>query len=306
MEGDLKALRALYDIREVLTDLGVEMSRDYGVCPLPQHAHHNFTASFSVFISPDGVQRFKCHGNCGLQGDVIDLAGYLWVSGYHPADPVMLRRAVDALQARREMTWSLPAGQPKRQGLPQKRYLDFLPIGSEGRAYAHQRGLSDHSIELFGLGQDRDYLTIPAFTNGKLMSIKKRALKTGMRYLVEKGSRKSLFNHDAVKYARTVVFYVKAEIPAMLMTQLGYQACAPGMGETSFEEEWRRALAFARIVVVGDNDDAGVRAASQRAMDLGGLLKFPPGPFKDLDEWILADQTGARKALDTWVREASA
>jgi DNA primase len=300
---ELKDLRMLYDITDILSGLGVDTSRRYMICPMPHHIHHNNTPSFSVFVSPDGVQRFKCHGNCGLQGDAIDLAGYLWVGGYDPNNKEMIRLAVDALQARREMNLT-PVVFEKPRGLDAS--IQY-PLTGAAMAYAQHRGLNENTARLFSLGEDQGYLTIPNYENGKLISIKKRAMSSNLspRYKVEKGSRKSLFNHDAVKYRNDVVFYVKAEIPAMLMTQMGYNACSPGMGENSFMESWKQALAFAKVIIIGDNDEAGIRAASTRAIDLGGVLKFPPDQYKDLDEWILdIGEERARVVLDRWVEEA--
>jgi hypothetical protein len=49
------------------------------------------------------------------------------------------------------------------------------------------------------------------------------------------GSRLGLFNYDKVYLSTGTVFVVKGEIPAMLLQQLGYAACAPTAGEGSYK-----------------------------------------------------------------------
>ncbi len=78
---DIRDVRRIYDIHDVL---GVSNRTRWMVCPLPGHVHNSNTASFSIYWDEEGVQRFKCHGNCGLMGDVVDLVGYLEVPGYDP------------------------------------------------------------------------------------------------------------------------------------------------------------------------------------------------------------------------------
>lgn len=298
---DLEELRQLYDIHTVL---GLTSRKKWLVCPLPQHSHSNHTPSFSIYRANDGVQRFKCHGNCGLQGDVIDLIGYLEVPGYNPTDGKKVQQAAMRLRGERDIVVPTPETIQKPVELHPMRWRKYLPIGKEARVYAHERGLSDKTIHHFKLGQDRKrWLTIPAFQEGKLMGVKKRNLTTnGPRYTNDGGSRQTLFNWDEVAWAVDQIFVVKAEIPAMLLWQMGYKVCAPTGGEEGWEDKWSIALAMADVVVIGDNDEVGVRAASRRAMDLGGTVKFPPKEFKDVDEWILARPDEAEQTLEQWSR----
>jgi len=299
--SDLRDIRRLYDIREVFERAGIHMGRrKYIVCPLPHHQHKHNTPSFSVFTGSDGVQRFKCHGNCGAQGDVIDLAGYLWVMGYDGRNPEHVSRAVDALQMRHGI--SFPTSEIVRDpGLSPDKWKEYLPIGREARRYCRGRGLTDETIDRFNIGQDGYYITIPTFEGGRLKAIKKRAFRSrNLRFFCEEGSKASLFNYDEVKYCRGPVFYVKGEIPAMILHQMGYKACAPVMGEAHFDPSWLQVLAFADIIIVGDNDETGVREATDRAITFRGQLRYPPSDFKDLDEWILNDPE-AEHEIAGWV-----
>ena len=93
----------------------------------------------------------------------------------------------------------------------------------------------------------------------------------------------------------------------MLLDQYDILACAPTGGEKMLVDEYSRALAFcSRRVVVGDNDrDPEIRekmqtAARERADTLHAELRFPPKEYKDIDEWILADDT-AIQTIRSWI-----
>jgi DNA primase len=298
--ADLRDIRRIYSITDVLERAGFMVRRKWMVCPLPNHIHGRNTPSFSIFTGRDGVERFQCHGTCGAYGDVIDLAGYLWINGYDPTDPKMVMRAADALRNRNDIVF--PVSETVVQNiLDPAAWKKYLPIGPAARAYAHSRGLTDQTIETFALGQDGDYLTIPTFEAGRLTYIKKRAIKQGMlRFQSEPHSRRSLFNFDAVAWNPGIVYYVKAEIPAMILIQGGFTACAPTTGEASWDPTWATLLALANVVVIGDNDAPGKAAAKTVSERLNATLHFPPEEYKDIDEWILASPMNAGTSLVYW------
>ena len=310
MTQDIRDIRRLFDIRQVLTKAGVDARRKWMVCPLPQHPHKNYTPSFSIFMGDDGVERFMCHGICQAHGDVIDLAGYLWVKGYNPQNRPDVSKAIDMLQLEVPMNLSLDPPWLNAQVLDQDAHRKYIPISETAREYAHSRGLDDGTILKFHLGGDDTCMTIPTFEAEILVSLKKRALHAaGLRYRfwMEAGSRKGLFNFDRVVYAQGPVFYVKAEIPAMLLDQGGYQACAPTTGEGGFLETWRTALAFTDLIIVGDNDPTGREQAEARSRDMqNSMVVYPPETFKDIDEWILADPPHAWEMIGQWALAASA
>ena len=90
----IRDMRRLYDIRDVLN---LPARKKTIVCPLPMHTHHNRTASFSIFVTPQGYQKWVCHGNCGLSGDVIDLIGFMKVPGYNKKNGDHVKEALAIL-----------------------------------------------------------------------------------------------------------------------------------------------------------------------------------------------------------------
>jgi hypothetical protein len=268
------------------------------VCPLPTHIHSaNPTPSFSIFWK-EGRQYFACHGNCHARGDVVDLVGYMRIAGYDPYQFEMKKKALEMLDQRFSTSVVIPK---KETSLTGHEWIDFTPPGVEAREYAHGRGLSDATIKKFNLGQSDHWLTIPCFEDYKLTGIKMRNLKPGgLRYMSLRGSKQGLFNFDAVAYSTGVVIVVKGEIPAMLLDQMGYLACAPTGGEGGWREDWRTALALCTPIVVGDNDVAGRVLGERRAALLGARLVFPPESYKDIDAFILAEPERAKAALEEW------
>jgi hypothetical protein len=293
LNDEIQTARRTHNIHDI-----IGTNKKSLVCPLPMHIHVNNTPSFSVFWW-DGVQMFRCHGNCGLQGDVIDLVGFMRIPGYQPHNKADIGRALKLLDDRYEKVALPPV---RRERLRGDAWMDFLPPGVEVIEYAKTRGLDRATLQKFHVGQSGHWMTIPAFEEGRLVGIKLRNLEDGLRYMALKGSHQALFNYDAVYLTAGPVLLVKGEIPCMLLDQLGFQACAPTGGEGGWRENWRVALALANVIVVGDNDETGRVMAEKRAGFLHGVVKYPPPRFKDVDAWILADPSAVEE-IRRWTDE---
>ena len=289
-----KDKRRLYDIYDYL---GItDKAKRVIVCPMPNHVHVNHTPSFSIYQAGN-VQRFICHGSCGKRGDVIDLAGYLNIPGYDENNPEQVKEALALLAGKCEI--SIPEERTKTASLRGDLHLSYLPLKADGLAYLAQRGISQKTAEHFMIGQDGNYVTIPALENRVLKTIKKRNLiNEGLRYFSVKGSATALFNHDYVSGAGNTVFIVKGEIAAMVLHERGLYACAGTAGEGTTKPEWLLPIVFAqKRVVIGDNDIQG-KNLEGKTKERAGMLKaelfFPPKEFKDVDEWVLGDPEAIR------------
>jgi hypothetical protein len=309
----IREARRLYSIHSIL---GVDPRKEWLVCPMPQHIHHANTPSFSIYTAADGVQRFKCHGNCGLSGDVIDLVGYLYVPNYEKGSIEHVRRAITYLDRKYDL--SPPEMKPKTPRLDPHEWRKYYPAERVVRAYAASRGLTNETLAKFKIGQYKHFMAMPTFEEGVLRMIKFRntwppeRLDQGdfnsLRFWSAKGSVKGLFNYGAVAFTEQPVLILKGEIPVMLCDQYGLLACAPTGGESSLAKQYMPQLAFAEVrVVVGDNDpDPAVRAkmhkaAERRARVLKAELRYPPPEYKDIDEFILADPS-AVEVIRSWLR----
>jgi hypothetical protein len=176
--------------------------------------------------------------------------------------------------------------------------------------YAASRGLIPGTLEHFKIGQFEHYMTMPCFEEGVLKGVKLRNIwqcEPKKRFWQLEGSRLGLFNFDDVNLKQGVTFIVKGEIPTMMMWQYGFkQTCSPTGGEGSGQktiEQWMTALSLADLIVIGDNDEAGVALAHKRKALFNADLHFPPSQFKDLDEWFLKDPYKAWEQVCTWRTE---
>jgi DNA primase len=288
--------------------LGLTSKRKWFICPLPGHAHHNNTPSFSVFWWK-GKEHFKCHGNCGAKGDVIDLVGYLKIPGYDRSIQHRFK-AADILEDR-YVKYDIPMPEKDKPLISPWAWQDYLPIGREGLKYLRERGLEYPTIDHFKLGQFKEQaITIPTFHGKRLRGIKCRNFEAHpIRYWAIEGSQKGMFNYDDVATTTGPVFIVKGEIAAMYLWQLGFKACAPTGGEGSYVQEFLQALAFSKNIIIGDNDrDPKVREkmvnyARQRAVLFTAELKFPPEKYKDIDEFLLAEPEKGLETLKSWIDE---
>ena len=293
-EDTVIEVRQTHDIASILGT-----SKRKLVCPLPNHIHHDNSPSFSIYY--DRVTRsqyFKCHGNCGLSGDVIDLVGYLHISGYDKS-MALRRRAIEYLDVRFEQQKIVI---PEARKLSNNAWTKYLPISEDAKWYALMRGISGETIKKFKLGSKGDWLSMPYFEDQTLVGIKLRNLNPRNdkdRFQAAKGSRQGLFNFDAVACKTGKIFVSKGEIPCMIIDQLGYPVCAPTCGEGGWRD-WPAMLSMSETIVIGDNDINGRRMGQIRADILKAKLVFPPDPFKDWDEIYVKDKELSLDLLRQW------
>ena len=289
--------KVLYSCWSVLRK---EPTRRKFICPLPFHVHKSYTASFAILQTPDNGERWRCFGSCNLEGDVVDLVGYLKIPGYDPHDIKMVERAWSMLDGNFAIQEIPPL--PKKARLAQEAWKH--PLGAEVIAYAKTRGLREDTLVRFKVGQveknGRMCMSMPVFEDGQLVAVKYRCI-TQKRFFAEKGSRIGMLNYDRINLTDEPVLILKGEIPVYLCDQLGFVCCAITGGESYAGREYLPNLAFSRRrVVVGDNDAAGIAGARKRAEALSGIVKFPDPRFKDIDLWILSDP-GAVGVIRSWL-----
>lgn len=308
---DMRRLFSIYDV------LHLNGRKKKIVCPLPMHKHHDRTPSFSIFTTPAGLQKWVCHGNCSNSGDVIDLAGFLYISGYDPKNGQDVKQALALLSGNTRI--NPPSQQTTRvPTLANGWYKRYLPVGNEVLEYAASRFLTSETLVRFKIGQHKTpsavWMTMPAIHDNQLRGIKMRNVCSQNkkdRFLQEPGSIEGLFGYNQVAGAMEAVAVVKGEIPVMLLSQYGILACSPTGGETSYSnhEELLRPLAFAsKRIVIGDNDqDPGVRekiiSATKRRTEIFRATMFlPPDPYKGIDDFVNAEPEVAIPLIKEWMK----
>lgn len=285
-------LARVYSICDIL---GLQVKSQKIICPLPMHIHHNNTPSFSIKITRDGKEVFRCHGNCGMYGDVIDFVGYMNIAGYNKRTPAHLSEAAKLL------TGYVPRFDPPHcdapAGIDQSIMTKFLPPGQRVVSYYRARGISDEVAVEYKLGQKGGAMAIPSYVDGFLIGVKYRNLsQTGPRYWAEKGSKGSLYNHDKVRGTTDAVIVAKGEIAVLVLQSLGFLACCTTTGEgQEFPDDYVNLLAWSRKkIVYADNDPQEIRDRllpinQEKARKLGAELLYPPDGYKDIDEWLIRE-----------------
>ncbi len=307
--------RRMFGIRET-ANLPFKKQNEKIVCPLPQHSHSAYTPSFSIYMGFDGVERFHCHGNCGLRGDVIDLMGHMNIPGYNNKRPADIIRSMNMINSSAEIRIPTPPKLPTILA-PNAWVWYKNQLSEKAIRYAGKRGLSPDTLEHFKIGSYGNALAIPAFSGGVLQAIKFRNLNkwAKMRFWTEQGSVKTIFNHDDMYCTQLPVLLVTGEIPVMLCWQMGINidndlaVCSSTGGEKADLSPWHMDFSTSkRVVIVADNDpDPGVRAkiiksTEKRADLLNADIKFPPKQYPDIDKWLL-DQSVAIETIMRWLEE---
>lgn len=300
-----------YDIRAYLAEHGVALKGSgWGICPLPQHIHKNMTNSFGVFNGKKG-QWWKCFGHCNTHGDFIDLVGYINIPGYDKS-----------WEMRKKAMLFVDPGSKKIEYTREVKRVsahvdeDFIPLTERVRRYLHGRGLSDTTIEKFGIGScervedgrvikgNDSVVAIPIKMLGCLMGVKLRSIY-GKKYFSLTGSQAAIMCYDDILYSPEPIIISKGEICNMALRQEGFLAACITSGENSSTllSTLKRATALSpKIVVIGDNDETGRRAAADRAKYLCGIVKFPPPEYKDWDGWWLENKEEAVEVTRSWIQ----
>lgn len=225
--------------------------QEYNVlCPFHPDTH---LGSFS--FSERGYHCFAC----GASGSLRMLAERLGcLSGHEPT-----------------LTLYPPSSKPVEPAWtrcdPQKEYR---PMGPLCRDYAHRRGLTDASIERWGIGDGmvpgtacQHYrMILPIYQGHQLVDLRGRAYEKAddfPKWLGAKGGHAALDGWNDLERARgKVVVLVEAPLSRRLVMQeeQSWIAVAGTCGAGTWRQEWTEALVRAhpsRVVIWLDNDLAG-------------------------------------------------
>jgi len=309
---DFDSIRKQYDIKAMCHSTSSK-SNIVIVCPLPNHSHSNGTPSFSIFTDYSGVQRFKCHGSCGLYGDVIDFYGYMNIPMY---DCKSWKNRVSAAKSMSNISPSpISVSSPVTRIIDQNIYKTYIPIHRSAKSYIEGRGVANWQVSVYNIGGNSRSISIPSFVNGQLLGVKLRSISrsSNLRYWSVKGSKCSLFGYDKARKKPKVVI-TKGEIAAMVVERYMIEfsiydigVCSPTGGESSWKDEWVHMLSGKQCIYIGDNDHNPctrfdmVSAAVRRANKLGAKLVFPPNEYKDVDEWVVSSPYHSIRTIQSWL-----
>lgn len=308
----------LYDLKAVVEKYTGESLDRWGiVCPMPHHKHTNYTPSFSVYNHRDGRQYFKCKGNCGAQGDVIDFVGYMTIPGYNPRDGRHIQEAIQNLghepirvfnPTREKKTKVL---NPIRTRLEVEEWHEALWHNILAQEYLEQRGVLQVARRFMlgyrylpkakGSGQPGHYISIPNLQHGTYLNVKFRRIDSyygdnkPIRYDSLTGGQMGLFNHDEVFLRTGPVFVPEGEFDVMLLEALGFKACCLTGGAAGYDSILNLALEHARPIIIEEPDKAGKSGAAKKQKKLPNSIVVTTG-HKDVGD--MYDKEGAQAVIE--------
>lgn len=328
MTVDVEGLKSRVDIVRVAegyTELKQRSRAWVGRCPLPEH--EDKSPSFAVY---EDSQSWHCFG-CGAGGDVIALVQA--VEGVDFREAVRRLGGEDARSeggnpAKRKKRISR---EPVEQGPPTLEWQAaawelvtaaertlWSDQGTRARAYLAGRGLSEETMRARRLGyvpggpqQWVDAyglkvpcgITIPWVIDDDLWQVKVRRAAGPIKYMqVAGGSAHGLYLVDQVKRWHPAVLILEGEFDAMCVNQMTHLVAGVALGSASntLRPRWlARLLPVERVYTRLDDDNAG-RSGLARLREMSARVRPVQVPlaYKDVNEWLLADQDGLRVWLE--------
>jgi 5S rRNA maturation endonuclease (ribonuclease M5) len=161
--------------------------------------------------------------------------------------------------------------------------------------YLKQHGISQETIDKFGLTWDANYLNIPVFDEeGNESFIKSRNLHheedpTQPKYKNSAGSHATLFNFHAVRDKPNIVL-CEGEIDCMRLIQEGIPSVSSTGGSQTFPEEWKTLLKDKQLWIAYDSDTAG-KEGTRKLLETFPQAKAINLPVKDICEYFATGVT---------------
>jgi len=171
----------------------------------------------------------------------------------------------------------------------------FLSARGVTRDTAISRHLGYVSEPAPGHERFKGWVAIPYVTNGGVVAMKFRCCKdhdckaeSCQRYDAPAGQKARLYGAADLASGGDVAAVVEGEFKAIVVSQeLGIPAVSTSAGQ--WLEHWPRTLAdFDRVLVIADNDDAGMKHAKDKVLKSlpQGRLVVPPSEHPKVDDWL--------------------
>jgi len=160
----------------------------------------------------------------------------------------------------------------------------FFDLGKskENREYMYNRGITDETIDRFQVGWYNEYTMIPFFVNGTFRNFQMRMEKPIKKIKKYYKAKPLMFNSDILKITNTI-FFTEGPIDAMALIQNGLPAISTDFSGNVLPEWYGKFLNQTDIILLFDNDKAGVTEAIKTAKVLG-VDRCKIYTFQDFDE----------------------
>lgn len=226
------------------------------------HFHHDTKASF-CFEAVKGV--FYCYG-CGQKGNAIDFARMMGVE--IPRELKTTGRTVIP----REDKKSKPAPIPWK--IVEGFHTALLGNYEKLLFLLRQRGITLPVITQYQLGYDGERFTIPILDlEGTLVNIRRYLPGGTPKFLSydEGYGTSTLFPVNQL--GRRELFLVEGEPDVLCLISKSLPAITATNGAMSWRKEWNPFFKGKRVILVPDNDEAGLKRIWDLAKKLSGAAK---------------------------------
>jgi twinkle protein len=127
--------------------------------------------------------------------------------------------------------------------------------------YFKGRGISQSTVDEFGLSLENGKIIFPYYRNGELVNVKYRGLKEKV-FQQGKDCMPSMFGIDTVPTNAKTICITEGEIDTMSLYECGYYAVSVNQGGNDSSLDcitncWEFMDSFETIIIAGDNDQVG-------------------------------------------------
>lgn len=177
-------------------------------------------------------------------------------------------------------------------------------IWEDSREYFHIRTITDETISRFKLGKHNDFYTIPFYYEGifKQFQLRKDNPKTIRNYY--KGVGPLLFNSDIMKITNKIIL-VEGPTSCLVLNQNNIPCVSMNTGAEGFLPEWMKDFKNQKeIIILFDNDSAGIKGAVRTAKILGvgrcGLYNFQDTEVDHYDpnDWFKENKKSGKEFME--------
>lgn len=259
-------------------------------CPQCSHTRKNKTDQcLSVTIEHDDGAVWKCH-HCDWSGGI---AGRSHRSG---------QESYSAFKVKPPERKPSPVPPLPKSSLDEHHYGWFA-----------KRGISKETVDAFGIIRTQKFfgdgekgcIGFPYYENGEVVNVKYRTASKDFRQ--EKNAKKTLFNIDAVREEKTIIF-VEGEMDVLACYEAGFTNAVSlpdgAPKQARFEEGDKRFAAISNcadaldgkehVIIAVDDDEAGnalkLELAHRFGRDRCSVVKWPNssmGPTKDANDVLI-------------------
>ena len=306
-----------------ITSKSARAGKDMYICPLcGSGTGRNHTGAFSVFTGEDNKRRWQCF-SCQKKGDLYDLIEN--IEGLTDLNDQAKYAADLAGITLPEEDDPLPVLQIQATKQEAKgdfaEYLDechnelLRPENEPVRAYLEARGISEESVDFYGIGYDKSKkaVSIPYNPQGSYYTLRHIEPNAPHKYSKPAGVKDQPFNAAAL-YTGKPVFICEGAFDAlsiMIASDREYQAVAlGGTGHTALLDKMKEKAPEGNIIVSLDNDDAGKKASMKLCQDLNKanipftIAKYSHTEYKDANEYFKDSCEDFRQDLKRIAEEA--